>query len=45
LIAGVHEGAGPIDPKLQDLHDTGQLQDIQDEEERGSSIDRVAEAN
>ena len=35
----MHEGAGTADPKLQNLHDTGQQQDIPEE----SSIDSVAE--
>jgi hypothetical protein len=34
----------PTDPKLQALHDTGQQQDLQEESQRDSSIDRVAEA-
>jgi hypothetical protein len=42
--AGMHEGAGPTDPKLQDLHDTKQQQDMQQESHWGSSIDREAEA-
>lgn len=25
---GVHEGAGSAEPKLKDVHDTGQQQDI-----------------
>ena len=31
LTAGVHEGDSPTDPKLQDLHDTGQQQGILEE--------------
>ena len=38
------EGAGPTDPKLQDLHDSGWQQDIWEESLWGSSIDSVAEA-
>jgi len=34
----------PADPKLQDLYDTGQQQDIQEKSQRGSSIDNIAEA-
>lgn len=36
--------AGSKDPKITGSHDTGQSQDIQEESQRGSSIDRVAEA-
>jgi len=42
-IAGVHEGAGPTDPKLQDLHDTGQQQGIREESQWGFSTDGVAD--
>jgi hypothetical protein len=31
IYCGAHERAGPADPKLKDLHDTGQQQDIQEE--------------
>jgi hypothetical protein len=41
--AGVPEGSGPTDPKLQDLYDTGQ-QDIWEESQGGSSTDSIAEA-
>jgi hypothetical protein len=41
---GVHEEAGPTDLKLQDLHDTGQQQDIWDVFWWGSGIASVAEA-
>jgi hypothetical protein len=40
--AGMHEGAGPEEPKL--LHDTGQQQDIREESQWGSGIDSIAEA-
>ena len=33
--AGACEGTGPADPKLQDLHDTGQQQDTQEESSEG----------
>jgi hypothetical protein len=42
--AGACEGAGSTDPKLQDLHDTGQQQDVWEESQWGPSIDSVAEA-
>jgi hypothetical protein len=41
---GMHEGTHPTDPKLQNLYDTGQQQDIQKKSQWGSSIDKVAEA-
>ena len=40
----VHERACPADPKWEDLHDTGQQQDILEESQWGHSIDSVAEA-
>jgi len=43
-IAGMHEGAGFTDAKLQYLHDTVQQQDIWEEPQWGSGIYRVAEA-
>lgn len=43
--AGAWEGAGPAEPKPpQDLHCTGQQQDIQEESRWGSSTDSVAES-
>lgn len=42
--AGASERARPADPKLQDLHDTGQAQAIWEESHWGSSVDDVAEA-
>ena len=42
-VAGAHERTGPTDPKLQNLHDTGQQQNIREESWWGSSIDGVAE--
>jgi hypothetical protein len=42
-IPGVRKGSGPTDLKLQDLHDTGQQQNILEESQWGSSIDSVAE--
>jgi hypothetical protein len=42
--AGVHEEASFRDPKLQDLYDTGQQQDIWEESQWGVSTDGVAEA-
>jgi hypothetical protein len=41
---GAHEGAGPPEPKLQDLHDSEQQQDIREESRWGSSIDGVTGA-
>ena len=38
------EVVGPADPKLQDLHDTRQQQYIQEESQRGPSVECVAEA-
>jgi hypothetical protein len=38
------EGANSTNPKLQNLHDTGQQQDIWEESQWGYSIDRVVEA-
>lgn len=38
------ERGSPAAPKLQDLHETGQRQDVLEESQRGSSIDSVAEA-
>lgn len=43
-IAGVHEGACPTYPKLQDLYDTGQQKNNQEESQYDSSIDGLAEA-
>jgi hypothetical protein len=40
----MHEASGPTDPKVQDPHDTGQQEDIQEESQWASSLDRVAEA-
>ena len=40
----MHKGAGPTDPKPQDLRGTGQQQDIWEESQRGSGADNVAEA-
>jgi hypothetical protein len=42
--AGVQKVADPTDPKLQDLHDTEQPEDIRTESHWCSSIDRVAVA-
>ena len=41
---GMPERAGSVDPKLQDLHDTGQRQDNWEESWRGSSMDGVTDA-
>jgi hypothetical protein len=41
--AGEYEGISPADTKMQDSHDTRQQQNILEESQRGSSIDRVAE--
>jgi len=41
---GACEGADPIASKLQDLHDTGQEQDIWEESRGGSCIDSIAQA-
>ena len=38
------EGATPEDPKLQDLHDTGQHQDTREESWGGSNINSVAQS-
>lgn len=37
----VHDGAASTDPKLQDLHDTGQKQNTLEEFRGGSSTDSV----
>lgn len=42
--AGAHEGASPADPKLRDLHDTAQQEDVWEEPWCGSRTDSVAEA-
>ena len=42
--ARVREEASPTDPKLRDLHDTGQQQDIQEESPWGYSTDSISEA-
>ena len=40
-----HEKDVPTDPKLQDSHDTGQQEDIQEEPQREPIMDGVAEAS
>lgn len=41
--AGAYEGAGPKNPKLQDLHNTKRQQDTQEVSQCGASIESVAE--
>jgi hypothetical protein len=40
----MYRKASPGDPKLQDLQDKGQQQDIREEAQQGSNIDGVTEA-
>lgn len=42
--ARICNSARSVDPKLQDSHDTRELQDIQEESQLGPIINRVAEA-
>ena len=41
---GTHERVSGADPKLQDLHDTGQQQDNKEEAHRGFNVDGGTEA-
>jgi hypothetical protein len=43
-MVGIHERAGPADPKLQDLYDTRQTAGYQKEYRRGSIINSITEA-
>jgi hypothetical protein len=42
-MIGTCERASPVDPKLQDFHDTGQQQDNQEESWGESNFDGVRE--